>query len=361
METIWASEIDTNARAIYRYQFPDTELLGDIKELEGLNSVDIVTGGWPCQDISTAGKQKGLKGERSGLFFEIIRVVKYLQPRWVFLENVPRLLTINERRDFRTVLSELGECGYNLSGRVFNSRYFGVAQRRRRVFIIGYIGGFGAGEVLFESKSVQGDFTPRRKTGAELAYAVRANPSRSCDKGDGGINQTLITHTLTGEGFDASEDGTGRGNPIVAAPLRGRESSKGISMPGRGGEDDFNLIAALLTARDAKGPLPDRGLGTVVSSLTEAQGGPDDNDAQAGYIIPEGQGVRRLTPHECERLQGFPDDWTQWGIDEAGKEIEISDSARYRCLGNAVTVNVISWIGERILDYERNSNNNPVV
>lgn len=368
-DTVWASEIDTNARAIYRYCFPDTELLGDIKKLKGLSKVDIVTGGFPCQDLSVAGRCKGLAGERSGLFWEIIRVCREIRPRWVFLENVPGLLSSNDGRDFGLIQSALGECGYIVSWRVLNSQYFRISQRRRRVFIVGSLGDFSCAEILFESEGGARDIKAGRGAGPELAYAVRANPSRSCDKGDGGINQTLVlrTHNLLDE------------------------------------EKGDIWLSDIPGALQASGPMPNQFDAVVVNSLTEAQGGPDDNDAQAGRLVPalrsnywnnsnpiteanmliwqnkqqSGEireynnvcptvskyfgiggnnvplyGVRRLTPRECERLQGFSDDWTRWGINENGEKIEIFDSARYRCLGNAVTVNVISWIGRRIMEFE---------
>lgn len=231
------------------------------------------------------------------------------------------------------ILSALGELGHGVAWRCFNSRYFGVPQRRLRVFIAGYFGAVCPGEVLFEREGGAGNIKEGGEAQADIARTVRGSSTAYSNRqggiavnlvvSQGGADDNdayggrliptlranyrnnsnpvteasmLITHSLRSEGADASEDGTGRGTPLVAAPL---------------------------TARDAKGPLPDRALGNAINDRI---------------------GVRRLTPRECERLQGFPDDWTRW--DAEGNEI--SDSARYRLLGNAVTVPVIEWLGQRI-------------
>lgn len=390
MQTVWQVESDAKAQETLVSHFEKVERFEDVRDCKGLRSVDVVSGGFPCQDLSVAGRREGLAGERSGLWFEFARILEELRPRWVVIENVPGLLSSRTGRDFAVILRRLVELGYGVSWRVLDAQYFGVAQRRRRVFIIGSLGNYSCCQVLFESEGLSGNPAPSRETGKEVAYSLRANPSHSGDKGDGGINTTLVAHTL-----------------------RSRECKPGGSMPGRGGEDDFNVIATgwdieRCRIHDSRGVSPTlaaqegRGHGVptiavveqnnvsstpakpslrasetpnfaIVNCLDGAQGGPDDNAAQAGQLVlsvsenqrgelrtsevaaqltsgggKPGQGypavtgqfgVRRLTPTECERLQGFPDGWT--GMHK--------DTVRYRQIGNAVAVPVAEWIGKQIV------------
>jgi DNA (cytosine-5)-methyltransferase 1 len=325
MRSAWQVEIDAKCNQTLSEHWPQIARMEDIKDCgrHNLESVDVVAGGFPCQDLSVAGKRAGLAGARSGLWHHFHRILAQLKPSLVVVENVPGLLSSNRGNDFATVIRGLVELGYGVCWRVLNAQYFGVPQRRRRVFIVGSLGTYRCLEVLFESESMQGNPAKSGETGKEVAYSLRANPSHSCDKGDGGLNQTL-----------------------VASTLRNRSFKEGSSMSGRGGEDDFNLIA---------------------SSLDTMSGGPDDNSAQANHLVagtvsakwakgtggPSGDeaqnlvngeiGIRRLTPVECERLQGFPDDWTAMH----------ADTVRYRQLGNAIAVPVAEWIGTRIIHQEQ--------
>lgn len=365
----WACEIDDFASRVYAARFPGVPIHPDVRDMVG-EPVDCITGGFPCQDLSVAGKRKGLIGERSGLFWEITRIAKRLRPRWLLLENVPGLLSSHKGRDFETVLAALDEFGYGVSWRVLDAQFFGVPQRRRRVFIVGHLGAECPAEVLFESESVSGDSQARRKAQAGVTQSLTrslgsggaddndaqgglivAQPlaahhrrddlesstyviqERAVSEGESGPDgkgwrqgqaytlearhhtqavivarpltatsykghdedtDTIVAHALTGEGFDAGEDGTGRGTPLVADALVA-SYAKSVDHAGTHGAGPKNVVG----------------------------------------IRP-----RRLTPRECERLQGFPDDWTL--IDGA------SDSARYRALGNAVAVPVVEWILRRM-------------
>ena len=298
------------------------------------DGVDLVYGGFPCQDVSVAGKRAGLGGERSGLWYEFHRVLSELRPRWTVIENVPGLLSSNDGRDFGILLDGLGELGYGVSWAVLDAQYFGVPQRRRRVFIVGCLG---------DQRS------------AQQVLSV----CESC----GGNPET---------GRTAGER--------VAATIRGRSASPGVNMPGRGGEDDANLVAYTLSPsrgtgdghgnawnsnyvtaiQDVRGVRDKKqnGIGIaqgapmytldgtsqhgihVANPLGSSQGGIRldlDNDTYIPDIV---SGVRRLTPLECERLQGFPDGWT---------DLPQSDSHRYRQMGNAVCVPVAEWIGHRLM------------
>ena len=169
MECIGKVEMDRWCNAVSRYHSPKVKRLYDVKEVKrstfpipGLNCAGV-----PCQDVSIAGKRAGLDGERTGLFFEFSRIVKIFKPKWLVFENVPGLLSANERRDFARVLGELGQCGYFLAYRILDSQYWGVAQRRRRVFIVGSLGDGRSAEVLFERESLSRNPAKGRKTRKE--------------------------------------------------------------------------------------------------------------------------------------------------------------------------------------------------
>lgn len=418
MECHSVCEIDTAAQVILRRHFQQAKLYDDVrkvgKDTHERGSIDLVCGGFPCQDLSVAGKRAGLAGERSGLWFEFARVIDELEPQWVVIENVPGLLSSNKGKDFAIIVQWLAQRGYGVAWRVLDAQYFGVPQRRRRVFIVGSFGDGRAAEVLFEREGGAGDTPPSRETGKDIAFSLRANPSRSGDKGDEGINTTMVADMLTsgGNGHRGHQD------PVNMTLLAGTLSASagGLNRPaGQGNELDFLIpsrsIAETLTGEnhtglgggvtnrsvpnlvcfDANQNLRDASediaptllhsgdgkkahgaysklsvAGTLQShskkhghamttqqaaennqlvwdsaQITSKQHGSKPSDISqplntlAGMMV----GVRRLTPVECERLQGFPDGWT------AGQ----SDSARYRQLGNAVARPVAEWLGKRII------------
>jgi len=285
IETAWQVEIDKNCQTVLRNHFKGVKLFDDIRTVgrHNLAPVDIITGGFPCQDVSVAGKRAGLAGERSGLWFEFARVIDELEPRGVVIENVPGLLSSNGGRDFAVIIQWLVKRGYGVVWRILDAQHFGVPQRRRRVFIIGSLGNGRASQVLFESEGLCRDTAPSRKVGEEIAYPIRANPSHSGDKGDGGLNTTLVARPLS------------TSNQRIDA------------------ETETLIIDNIAKARR-------------------------NSDGAVIWEMPHASGVRRLTPTECERLQGFPDGWA------AG----LADSARYRMLGNAVAVPVVEWILKRL-------------
>jgi len=301
MECVSVCEIDKNAQAILRRHFPKAELFDDVRKVgiatHGRKSIDVICGGFPCQDLSVAGKRAGLAGERSGLWFEFARIIDELEPSWVVIENVPGLLSSDKGRDFAVIIQWLAQRGYGVVWRVLDAQYFGVPQRRRRVFIVASFGSGRSSEILFERESGTGNTPPSREAGKDVAFSLRANPSHSGDKGDGGINTTMIAQPLRA-GRQFSDMGDGQSNIVIDII----EQNNFCSTP-----DMISLRA---------------------------------NSAQP--LISLAQGIRRLTPTECERLQGFPDGWTD------GQ----SDSARYRQLGNAVAVPVVEWIGKRIAKAE---------
>ena len=175
VKVVAAVEIDKNARQVLERRFPDTKLFNDVTEVtaDDLRAAGfvpergIITGGFPCQDLSVAGKRAGLSGGRSGLFWEVVRLATELRPKWLILENVPGLLSSNGGADMGTVLRALGECGYGFAYRVLDAQHFGVPQRRRRVFIVGCLGDSGRAptEVLALSEGLRGHLEASDKKG----------------------------------------------------------------------------------------------------------------------------------------------------------------------------------------------------
>jgi DNA (cytosine-5)-methyltransferase 1 len=293
------------------------------------------------------------EGGRSNLFFEFARIADELVPSGghVLIENVPGLLSSNNGRDFAVLLATLAELGFHdLAWRIVDSRYFGVPQRRRRVFILGRRArGDGCAQVLLEPESGGGDFTQGGQAGpgAAGASAVSSLQSGGGERGyqvdaEGAAGGQLIAALTTRAGN--TQDDQQSQQLVVAAPLtRGSASGEGVNAPGRRQEDDVNLVVAD-TVRSHPRP------GSIIPILIDAefsnQEEPKFNETgpltrKLRKATTDGNAVRRLTPRECERLQGFPDNWTR--LDD-----KTPDSRRYAALGDAVTVNVAEWIGRRL-------------
>ena len=295
-------------------------------------SIDLVYGGFPCQDVSVAGKRAGLGGERSGLWFEFHRVLRELRPRWAVIENVPGLLSSNQGRDFAVILDGLDELGFDVAWAVLDAQHFGVPQRRRRVFVVAGPSRRSVEQVLSLCEGCGGNPETGGTAGQDPAVASPLGAHESGGYRDDLDHSTYVTANAisasAGHHGHSSPRGDGTDN-LVASTLRGRSSSTGVNMPGRGGEEAYgdNLVPTLawaLQERDAKGP---------------------DSDTKVGHLLPQTGGVRRLTPLECDRLMGWPEDWTRWTAD--GREI--SDSHRYRLCGNGVVAPVAEWIGHRLV------------
>jgi DNA (cytosine-5)-methyltransferase 1 len=482
------AEIEPFARAVLAHHYPHIPLHGDFIGLKAndYGTIDLLVGGTPCQSFSIAGLRKGLDDDRGNLALEFIRLAERTRARWLVWENVPGVLSIDGGRTFGAFLGALAQCGYGFAYRVLDAQYFGVPQRRRRVFVVGHSGDWRpAAEVLFEREGLRGDITPRRKARESIAGALTSRASgggggpgagtdvaptldqRSGRSGEHSFATSggLVAHTLRGDGFDASEDGTGRGTPLVAGTVSSKWS-KGTGGPA--GDECQNIItdpiAYNVTFCDANGRRKDRPDGGLYISEADAaktltsggdlstyiaghapaaiplqeigkRTGKSTDDASIGVgigqegdamftlqaaaqhgvaydtrsgmaphgsmrgdvisptlrakeheppmvtqgaaafktghsatsrsigysenVAPslEGGGggnnkpaimqhmaVRRLTPRECERLQGFPDDYTL--VPFRGKTA--ADGNRYKALGNSMAVPVMRWLGERI-------------
>lgn len=170
-EIVWQVENDEFRQDKLKRQWPQAELRDDIRtDTDGLTRPDLICGGFPCQDLSFSGRRDGLAGKQSSLWFEFLRVVRELRPTWVFIENVPGLLSSHEGKDMEIVVEGLTECGFGLAFRILDSKYFGIAQERRRLYIVGYLGAPCPFEVLFEPESLQ---EPSTETGEAKKEATR--------------------------------------------------------------------------------------------------------------------------------------------------------------------------------------------
>lgn len=444
-ECAWQVEIDPFCTDVLERHFPGVRRYKDIRDVKGdeLEPVDLICGGFPCQDISVAGRGEGLAGERSGLWFEFDRIAGEMGVAWVVIENVGGLRTSPtgaKGRDLAVILRGLGDRGYMGAFRLLDAQYFDVAQRRERIIIVGHLGDGRGLEVLLQPESLPGNAPARPAKGTAVARPLTA---RSGGAGKESQDNHVIAKTLRGHPKPYSND---PGNVVVAGTLGDprRQDFDGngafvfeprLARNGRGAPDEVVPPLNAQSGTSGKGdgaPLvyDARGLGdgetvntlvgdhmnrptdytpAVIQSLAENQRGElrEDDVAPAlarrggkpgqgqPAIVVHGQqdpitsedtslpiesqhrgslgvywdggdvadtldrsqigkqqampekrrlpavlqgGVRRLTPLECERLQGFPDNWTEGH----------SDSRRYKMIGNAVVVNVAEWIAMRI-------------
>ena len=312
-EPVAFSEIEKFPCAVLAHHYPDVPNWGDMTKFKEWPDadVDVLVGGTPCQSFSVAGLRKGLADPRGNLMLTYLAIADKYRPKWLVWENVPGVLSSGGGNDFASLLRGLGELGYGFAYRILDAQHFGVPQRRRRVFVVGHLGDWRrAGEVLFDAASLLGNSEARKKEGKEVAPTLAAR-----------------TNGGSGLGTDAELDGA-----LIPS----------------------HDPAMTLTAREHKGALPEADLSTVVSvaenqraeviesDVTNALSGGGGKPGQGYAAVRKGPAVRRLTPVECERLQGFPDGYTDL----------LSDTQRYKALGNSMAVPVMAWIGGRIAQVE---------
>jgi DNA (cytosine-5)-methyltransferase 1 len=412
-----------------------------------VGTIDLLAGGTPCQSFSVAGKRAGLDDPRGNLTIEFARLVDRLRPLWLVWENVPGVLSIDGGRTFGAFLGLLVQLGYGVAYRILDAQFFGVPQRRRRVFVVGHLGDWRVAAAIFlEWHGLSGYPPPRREARKDLAPTLSARAhgggglgtdfelggglirqlafggnntsgpidvataANACASASGRMDfetETFITHSLSADGFDASEDGTGRGVPLIAGTLstrygassgrdlsdssallplafnlRGRdggampESADAASVRSASGGSSNSYVA--FSAKDYGADVDEiaptlRGMGhdsshangggqvavaftlhgsdgtASTATPTDVAGSvrtkpPGSIENSSTTIAQQGMAVRRLTPRECERLQGFPDDYTL--VEYRGKLA--ADGPRYRALGNSMAVPVMRWIGQRI-------------
>ena len=433
-EPVAFAEIEPFPCKVLEKRFPDVPNLGDVSKIDWspyVGAVDLVVGGSPCQAFSVAGRRRGIMDDRGRLMLEYVRAVRDLRPRWLLWENVPGVLSQDGGRAFGTLLGALEDCGYSLAWRVLDAQFYRVAQRRRRVFLVGHLGVDvgAAASVLFERDSVPGNTVSGRKKREELAavpegrlgggggcltpwesqartvwsedgpfatLAARESSGgnsqavavRTSQAGANGIGVSDASHVLDASGpeavcygFTPGISATARGSGVYeqySPTLRALSNSNTPSVCygfAQNSRDEVRLVngdgqisgaleaepgikhttfvatqyggdvAGTLTARGDGSPCADRGPNVVCVADDNANAAVDFDVSGTlkcgGGVSVDSYIVRRLTPRECERLQGFPDDWTK--IDDG-----TPDTPRYKALGNSMAVPCMRWIGERI-------------
>jgi DNA (cytosine-5)-methyltransferase 1 len=418
-EAVAYSEIEKFPSQVLAHHYPQTPNLGDMtkfKEWSIESNVDLLVGGTPCQSFSVAGLRKGLDDPRGNLMLTYLAIADKYRPRWLVWENVPGVLSSNAGQDFGTFLGGLGELGYGFAYRVLDAQYFGVAQRRRRVFVVGYLGDWRpAAAVLFERHSLSGNPAPSREKRESATHSITQCFDRqsSGEYGKSPVASTmaardykspsdLVSYGIPGNWIGRKPENGGNATEPMhdIAPCLTKADQHGVAQhiaynisPGKGAfKEDIHITDADATKTldasasnpamhqggtailqpitfsgqmsnphtnvgitqtlQAKNPMavclggqhPNAGIGIDQSpTLTNAMG------AGGGHIpITNAMAVRRLTPKECERLQGFGDNYTD--IQPKGKPTP--DGPRYKALGNSMAVPVMAWIGQRIQEVE---------
>ena len=431
------SEIEKFPSQVLAHHYPNTPNVGDMtkfKEWTNVSDVDVLVGGTPCQSFSVAGLRKGLDDPRGNLMLTYLAIAAKYRPKWLVWENVPGVLSSNGGLDFASLLRGMGELGYGFAYRILDAQYFGVAQRRRRVFVVGYLGNWRpAAAVLFERHSLCGYSAPSREKGKGVAanaragvesrgaitarmvafgeyiddgtasamkardykdatdlvtqpvYELHSQDSRvkelddvcstvSATYGAGGGNVPVTIQPIAlaentigrkpenggnGDGFTENGPmytlnatgvhGVAQPIPLDMMNIRGRPSDDGrANRIGRGygevGDPMFTITKANHHA--VAQPIATHEVaGTMLSRNTSGGFSNSIDHAAAGYMALQSMAVRRLTPVECERLQGFPDNYTNI-------KDKCPDGPRYKALGNSMAVPVMAWIGKRIQEVE---------
>jgi DNA (cytosine-5)-methyltransferase 1 len=376
------SEIEKFPSQLLQHHYPHVTNYGDMTKFKEWNinePVNLLVGGTPCQSFSVAGLRKGLADPRGNLMLTYLAMADHFKPKWLLWENVPGVLSSNGGHDFAALLQGMAELGYGVAYRVLDAQHFGVPQRRRRVFVVGCLGDWrSAAKVLFESESLCGDITPSRSKGQEIANCLTKspashssyNPARS--EGNAVIAPyntagTLLARDYKGiDSYDYSKMAVtwpaeiastlnasfgsklglenqhiNSGAPLfVPAQAHAFKVRGGCAGGGKGYLGSDNTAFTLSTVQDQQIAVAcDMYNGTVqgeVSTTITTTGG----GVSSGPSVMQSMRVRRLTPMECERLQGFPDNYTNTPTS--------SDSTRYKALGNSMAVPVMKWIGNRI-------------
>ncbi|MDU1044311.1 DNA (cytosine-5-)-methyltransferase [Peptoniphilus rhinitidis] len=415
IKPIWSSEVEPFPIRVTQKNLPQVKQLGDIKDINGseIEHVDIISFGSPCQDLSIAGKRAGLEGKKSNLFYEAIRVIKEMRcktngkyPRYLLWENVPGAFSSNKGEDFRCVLEEItrikdstvklprpsrwqiaGEIlgdNFSLAWRVLDAKYFGVPQRRRRIFLVADLDGGSSREILFEQKSLSGNTSEGYEKGKRNTRAIKD-----------GFNKTICLNDQGGQRMDVSEELSGTlrakaGNPPLVYDIR--QTSENTK------NERHNIYECDVSRTiDTSGNTPTRNQGGVAivediysmsknSYFTKADKNISSPLLATDYKDPplvNQKLVRRLTPKECGRLQGFPDYWCDnleienpTGEDLAfwrevfDKDAEIkglkkkktdkqilkwlknphTDSAEYKMWGNGIALPCAIYIFERLVN-----------
>lgn len=332
----WYSEIAGFPCRLLRHHYPHTPNLGDMLKIHEKKEfkdsiIDVLIGGTPCQSFSTAGLRRGLADARGNLALQFCILLTIKRPRWFIWENVPGVLSVEGGRAFQAIITGFRNCGYSLSWRTMDAQFFGVPQRRRRIFVVGHLGDDwrpSAG-VLFEPEGLCRNTSPRQSPRTDIAGTLGVSTggrSIGAEEAAGGM---LIFGSDNTQG------------PIQVAPSLNAH-------PSSSGRLDFATQALIMPRPTVWSIMPQnsgrdyKAREVQVAQPVTTQLGISNN---GGDIVQDGIYVRRFTPLEAERLQGFPDGYT--AIPKA------KDSPRYQSLGNSMATPVIRWLGQRIEYYDK--------
>jgi DNA (cytosine-5)-methyltransferase 1 len=425
------SEIDKFPSAVLAHHYPDVPNLGDMTKFKEWplepGSVDVLVGGSPCQSFSLAGLRGGLDDDRGNLALVYCRILEHLRPRWFVFENVPGVLSsfsdeekgseeaqdaasaeteeVWQSSDFAAILMGFQECGYSVAARILDSQYFGVPQRRRRIFVVGHLGNWRCSTAaLFEPESLRGDTKKGSRKGKTVAGTLGARSGRSVGAQDAEAGH-LVAATLSkgfgDRGVDMDQIANGNetgGVPFILDQYNFTVSDICSAVTTGTGTAMHNVLATETVPALTCSPYADRGdvdeklivstsTGDVAHCLNAGGMGRQDYETETmvvsfqprigrtgrGYeenmvgtltgavagdtsdmrpcVAGKNIGVRRLTAVECERLQGFPDNFT--AIPYRGKPADqCPDGPRYSAIGNSMAVPVMAWIGRRIQKVE---------
>ena len=358
------SEIEPFPSGVLAHHYPSVPNVGDMTKFKewDIGTVNLLVGGTPCQSFSVAGLRKGLDDPRGNLMLTYLAIANQYRPKWLVWENVPGVLSSNGGNDFASLLRGMGELGYGFAYRVLDAQYFGVAQRRRRVFVIGCLGDWrSAAAVLFERHSLSGNLAPSREKRQEVAKCLTRGIAQRYDP----ETETMIpTYGIPGNWIGRKPENGGNAvepmhdvapcltktdrhgiatfsTPAIGNIVQDDVSSTMTKNTGSGGETQNPAYVVQPIGFEANMSQHMPSVGGVYQTLTRR--------THASVLIPPSMAVRRLTPVECERLQGFPDNYTN--IPWRNKP-ESPDGPRYKALGNSMAVPVMKWIGERINQVE---------
>jgi DNA (cytosine-5)-methyltransferase 1 len=351
-EPVAFAEIDKFPSAVLAHHWPEVPNLGDFTKIgkEHVSGVDLLVGGTPCQAFSVAGLRGGMDDHRGNLALGFVQLVSRLRPEWVVWENVPGVLSSGGGRDFGAFLGALVALGYGFAYRVLDAQYFGVPQRRRRVFVVARAGGSWqrAAAVLLERSSLSGHPAPSRAKGARVAGTVACGSGTRGHRVDGETDGALIPVDLA-----QITHGENRANPQPGDPASCIAGGSRMAVAFNARQDPIHDAVSM--------PLDTDGATVGVAQAFNWAIGGDPTSAMPRWrvaptlsaatpspaVTRPGHRVRRLMPVEWERLQGFPDGHTR--IPWRGKPAELCpDGPRYKAIGNSMAVPVMRWIGERI-------------
>ena len=350
-EPVGFSEIEPFPSAVLAHHYPNVPNFGDMTKHEQWplqpGSVDLFVGGTPCQSFSVAGLRAGLADPRGGLMLTYLEIAKRLRPQWIVWENVPGVLSSAGGRDFGAFLGALGELGYGWAYRVLDAQWCrtqrhpgAVPQRRRRVFVVGCLlercagDSTRAAQVLFERESVCRDSAPRRAKGQGVAADA---------EGCIGISSVTSHEVVPCLETTCHDYSRADGFTMIAQPVSGTLGNRGVrSHTELDGHGAYIPVAVGVDCYN----------GALTGGVAATMGTPGSSVNASGPTVMQAMTVRRLTPRECERLQGFPDDWTL--VPWRGKPTDqCPDGPRYKALGNSMAVNCMEWIGERIAEVSK--------